>query len=278
MKRILVPVDLSHGSENAIKIALRLSRESHSELDIINVVNGPRDAVLLEDGSVKEDGEFNLSSHKNAADKNLEYLEKEYGHLPQVNIEVKIGGVNEIILNALQAQTYDLMVLGMTGQLAKSFWSNSHTEYLSKHSNIPVFTLKCDRSNMSFDKILFVSDFMEATKLNLEILRSIAKTFDSEIVLLKVITDNEQRSEEEIINMANEFAQQNALENFAVCMHKADTIEEGIVTFSHQNNIDLISIGTHQRGGFSTLFKRSISQNIVRNLYHPIITIPIAEK
>jgi nucleotide-binding universal stress UspA family protein len=131
---------------------------------------------------------------------------------------------------------------------------------------------------MSFDKILFVSDFMEATKLNLEILRSIAKTFDSEIVLLKVITDNEQRSEEEIINMANEFAQQNALENFAVCMHKADTIEEGIVTFSHQNNIDLISIGTHQRGGFSTLFKRSISQNIVRNLYHPIITIPIAEK
>jgi nucleotide-binding universal stress UspA family protein len=276
MQRILVPVDLSHGSENAINIALRLSNESESELVIINVVNGPRDAVLLEDGSVKNDGEFDLSLHQTTAQKNREKLEKEYGHLPNVSVIVKIGSVNEIILNTLQAQPYDLMVLGMTGQLATSFWSNSHTEYLSKHSNVPVFTLKCDRSNMSFEKILFVSDFLEATKLNLEILRSIAETFNSKIVLLKVVTDDQQRSDEAITEMANQFAQQNELENYEVFIHKADTIEEGIVTFSHQNNIDLISIGTHQRGGFSTLFRRSISQNIVRNLYHPIITIPIS--
>ena len=276
MKRILVPVDLSHGSENAINIALRLSNESESELVIINVVNGPRAAVLLEDGSVKNDGEYDLSLHQTTAEKNRESLEKEYGHLPNVSVVVKIGSVNEIVLSMLQTQPYDLMVLGMTGQLATSFWSNSHTEYLSKHSNVPVFTLKCDRSNMSFEKILFVSDFLEATKLNLQILRSIAETFNSKIVLLKVVTDDQQRSDEAITEMAHKFAQENELDNYEVVIHKADNIEEGIVTFSHQNNIDLISIGTHQRGGFSTLFRRSVSQNIVRNLYHPIITIPIS--
>ena len=273
MKRILVPVDLSPGSESAVNIALRLSVES--ELVVVNVVVAPGAAVLLEDGSAKDDGEIDLNTHKVLVEDNHKTLDEKYGHLPNVRVMVKIGSVNEIILHLLKTQDFDLMVLGMTGQLATSFWSNSHTEYLSKHSNVPVFTLKCDRSNMSFEKILFVSDFLEDAKLNLEILRSIARTFNSKVVLLKIVTEDQRRSNAEIESMAIRFAQRNGLERFEVVIHKAGTVEEGIATYSNQSNIDLIAIGTHQRGGFSTLFRRSISQNIVRTLYHPIITIPI---
>ena len=276
MKKILVPIDLSEGSENAINIARNLSDQTKADITILHVVSSPRGAVLLEDGTVKDDGEHNLKVHQTKALEVRNRIEEKFDALTNINVKVKIGGVNEIILNELKASEYSLLVLGMTGQLAASFWTNSHTEYLSKHAQVPVLTLKCDRSNMSFEKIVFVSDFLQSEEANLSILRIFSNYYKSRLVLLKIVTEDQQRSEEEITSTAEAFAKENLLENFEVVIHKDVTVEEGIATFCNQNNIDLIAIGTHQRGGFSTLFRRSVSQNIVRSLYHPIITIPIA--
>ena len=62
MKKILVPVDLSEGSENAVKIASKLSLQTNAKVVIIHIVNPPRGAVLLEDGTVKDDNEYDLTT------------------------------------------------------------------------------------------------------------------------------------------------------------------------------------------------------------------------
>lgn len=276
MKKILVPVDLSEGSENAVKIASKLSLQTNAKVVIIHIVNPPRGAVLLEDGTVKDDNEYDLTTFYARARETMDLIKEKFGSIPNVECVVKIGGVNEIILHELEVNQFDLLILGMTGELATSFWSNSHTEYLSKHVKTPVLTLKCDRSKMSFDKIIFVSDFLESDQINLEILRSLADHFNSKLVLLKIVTKDQRRSDQEILDTAQQFAENNHLTNFEIVIHKDASVEEGIATYANQNYIDLIAIGTHQRGGFSTLFRRSVSQNIVRTLYHPIITIPIA--
>lgn len=276
MKKILVPIDLSESSDNAIKIAQKLSNNI-TEIVIISIISAPSEATLKEDGTMKENDDLDVSTYQVEANKTELLILEKYNYLTNSKIMVKIGDINNIIMSEVKTGIYDLLVLGVTGQLAASFWSNKHTEYLSKHVKIPILTLKCDRANMTLDKILFVSDFIESEKINLSIIKKIAENFNSKIVLLKILTKDQQIAESVILAKANEFAHNNELSNFETALFYSRNIEEGIANFTEENHIDLICIGTHQRRGFSTLFRKSVSQDLVKTLYHPIITIPIEE-
>lgn len=65
----------------------------------------------------------------------------------------------------------------------------------------------------------------------------------------------------------------NELSNFEIVLFHFNNVEEGIDKYNEQNNIDLITTGNHQRGSFSTLFRKSILQDIVKTLYYPITII-----
>ncbi len=277
MRKILVPIDLSDSSKNAINIAQKLAHE-YTEILILNVVSAPSEAFFKEDGTVKEGKEIDLSSLKRQVVEIESTINDNYSYIENKSVVVKIGDINSVIMHEVKTNSYDLLVLGMTGQLANNFWTNSHTEFLSKHSNIPVLTLKCDRVNMSLDKILFVSDFLHGEAINLSVFKKIAEKFNSKIILLMVLTKDQQRTEDDIIKKANEFAVSNEINNFEIELIHSKNVEEGIATYTEEKKIDLIGIGTEQRGGFSTLFRKSISQDLVKKLYHPIITIPIDQE
>jgi len=275
MKKFLVPVDLSHSGDNAVRIAERLSQGFDTEIHILNIVNSPSDAVLAFNGEIIEDEENDFAELKQQAVENKAALEERYGNVKNKSIEVLIGDINNIIISRLEKEEYDLLMLGMSGHHTSNFWTSSHTEYLSKVSTTPVLTLKCDRSDMSIDKIVFVSDFLTDEEINLSVLKKLSERYNSQIILLKVVLEDQQRTDEKIKEAAESFARKNELQNYDVQIYKANNVEDGIAMFCQENHIDLIAIGTHQRGGFSTLFRKSISQDIVRNLYHPIITIPM---
>lgn len=276
MKNVLIPTDLSESTDNAVDLAIKLVSGENTYLQLLHVIPAPSGVVLNDDGSVKDDKDLDLISFQDKSFSIKSELENKFKGYNNLKIKVIIGEVNSVILNELKSKEYNFMVLGMTGELASDFWSNSHVEYLSKHAGLPILTLKCDRSNLNLDKIVFVSDFLHDDNINLDVLKTISNKFHSELILLKVITKDQQRTDYSIEEMANRFAKNNSLENFKIELHKASNVEDGIVTYCNENHIDLIAIGTHQRDGFSTLFRKSISQNIVRDLYHPIITFPIS--
>ncbi len=275
MKNVLIPTNLSESSTYAVDLAVKLADDLDTSFKLLHVIPAPSGVVLNNDGSVKDDKDLDLTSFQDKSLSIKNELENEFKGYRNLQVKVIIGEINTVILSELKSQEYDFMVLGMTGELASDFWSNSHVEYLSKYADLPILTLKCDRSNLNMDKIAFVSDFLHDDHINLNVLRAISKKFNSELTLLKIITEDQQRTDKSIEEMADRFAKTNMLENFKIELHKASNIEDGIVTYCNENHIDLIAIGTHQRDGFSTLFRKSVSQNIVRDLYHPIITFPI---
>jgi nucleotide-binding universal stress UspA family protein len=54
-----------------------------------------------------------------------------------------------------------------------------------------------------------------------------------------------------------------------------ESVEQGIVNFCADTGIDFVTIGTHQRGSFSRLFKKSISNQVVNHIWQPVLTFPI---
>jgi len=277
MKKILVPTDFSDLSEFAYGVASKLAQVTKADIITLSVIPGPQGAIYNANGELTNDEGNDYSEWTKRLNSNKVKMKKWISNKPDVidNINT-IGSIDDSILQYSESSDIDLIVMGTEGLYNKSFWSKgSHTEYITNHSDIPVLSLKCDRSNLDLKEIVLASDFLENEKLDLSLLKTIQKAYDSKLILLKVNTPKQNRSNDQIADDMQSFADINDLENYSMYIYNDSTVEIGIGKFSAENDIDLIALGTHQEYGFSKLFSGSISDDVVNHLFHPILTFPL---
>ncbi len=277
MKQILIPCDLGVMSDHAYSIASVLAEKLNADITLLSIIHGPSEAFYNENGSIKENNSLDLS----------EWIEKKKLRIEELNnwaenkdritrFIVEIGRVNDLIISYTESNNIDLIVMGTEGLFGfDEFLKHSHTQYIVNHSHTPVLSLKCDRSNVNLNELVLVSDFHEIKELPLTCVKSIAKAFDSKVVLLKINTPKEKETKEETLYNMKEFVSINHIENVEFCIYSDDSIEQGVSKFCMERHIDLISIGTHQKSGISKLFKGSVSDSFVNHLFHPVLTFPI---
>jgi hypothetical protein len=63
--------------------------------------------------------------------------------------------------------------------------------------------------------------------------------------------------------------------NFDINIYNDETVEKGILNFSHSIDADLIGISTHGRQGIAHFFNGSISEDLVNHAKRPVITFKI---
>jgi nucleotide-binding universal stress UspA family protein len=277
VQKILIPTDFSELGDFAYIVATHLTKATNAKIIALSVLTGPSGAVYTNSGDLVDDEGEDYSEWNRRLKENEEKMKSWISNKPDI-VESKciIGNVDKTILRVSEQHEVDLIVMGTHGLFMKSAWApGSHTEFVTNHSSVPVLSLKCDRSDIDLNQIVFVSDFLEPEKINLGILKAIQKAYNSKLVLLKVITSKQSRTEEQIKEDMVSFANLNELENYTMHTYKDDTVEGGIGKFCAEKDIDLIVLGTHQTRGFSKLFRQSVSDDVVNHLYHPILTFPI---
>src|SRR5688500_4902672 len=147
IQKILVPLDLSQSSLNALETAVFLAKKNRAILQIVNV-NEP---VL---GRMED---YLLSSPKTTADVlNALTAAIEHAHGIKPELIEKDGHVVESIINTAVFEQTDLIVIGTHG--ASGFRENyigSNAYNVIKHSNCPVLTIPPTKKFYSFKKVLF---------------------------------------------------------------------------------------------------------------------------
>lgn len=277
MKKILIPTDFSDLGNFAYGIASVIAKGTNAEITALSIVPGPSEAIYSNSGKLTNDDGNDYSEWEKKLEINKQKLSDWSVDKPEITDTIAIiGQIDNTVLNISQSNDIDLIVMGTEGVFSKTVWSKaSHTEYITNHSKIPVLSLKCDRKNVNLKEIVLVSDFLETEKLELKILKDIQKAYESKIILLKILTPSQVRTKENIYADMALFAKHNELTNFQIEAYNADTVESGIGKFAAENDIDLISLGSHQGHGFSKLFRGSISDDVVNHLYHPVLTFPL---
>lgn len=277
MKKILVPTDFSELGDIAYGIASILTKGTNAQITALSIVPGPPNAVYTKTGALSNDEGNDYSEWDKKLEINKQKLKSWVANKPDISDTIStIGQIDNTVINISESNAIDLIVMGTEGVFSKSVWSKaSHTEYITNHSEIPVLSLKCDRKDIDLKKIVLVSDFLDTEKLNLKVLKDIQSAYNSKLVLLKILTPAQIRTNENIIADMDLFAKRNDLSNFEIETYKAETVESGIGKFTAEHDIDLISLGSHQGHGYSKLFKGSISDDVVNHLYHPILTFPL---
>lgn len=278
MTTILLPVDFSELSDFAYILASHIAEKTKAKIDVVSIIPGPLGAFYSSAGELMNDegNDYTEWSDRLAATKkSMENWIETKTHIS--NTYCTIGNVDDGIIRYATDHEVDLIVMGTDGLYSNSsIWSKpSHAEFISNHSPVPVLTLKCDRTDINLKEMILVSDFLNAQKINLSIVKALQSIFDSKLLLLKVKLNNSIRSKSEIESDMTAFANLNDLSNYELCIYDDESVEAGIGKFAAERDVDLIALGTHQKKGFSKLFRGSISDDVVNHLFHPVLTFPI---
>jgi len=122
---------------------------------------------------------------------------------------------------------------------------------------------------------VFASDFNNDNKETYRQAIELARVFNSKIHLLLVNTANRfittPKANERILKFIEGFE----YSNYEINVFNDESVEKGILNFSHSIDADLIGISTHGRQGIAHFFNGSISEDLVNHAKRPVITFKI---
>jgi len=273
MKKILVPTDFSKEAEQATKVAAQLAKKHDCELLLVHMLDLP--VNHLTGGSASDMPEalfFMKLAHQNFEP----ILEKDF--LKDVNVRemVDFQEMSQGIMTVCQNEDVDLIIMGSHGANGlKEMFIGSNAEKVVRTSNVPVMVVKNEHDHFDVKNFVFASDFKNDNKETYNQAVRLANLFDAKIHLLMVITGNNFTTTAKAKARILDFISINNFSNHTINIYNDNSVEEGILNFSHINNADLIGISTHGRQGIAHFFNGSISEDLVNHAKRPVVTFKI---
>ena len=275
MKNIIVPVDFSTHSENALKAAVRIAKQHQAKVTIVHMISFQEANLSKEDKS--EEGRYLIELTQKRFDK---FLDKDY--LKEVSIQTAVQNYKVFSeLNQVAKEHHgDLIVMGSHGSSGvQEVFIGSNTEKIVRTSNIPVLVIKGDKEFAPL-KGVFACDFKLESKQVFIKAMTLFKRLQIEVSLLYVnLPASSFQSTNQIDNQIAEFS--NTLTDaykFApeeVSIYSDFSVESGVFHFAEKKQADIIGIPTHGRKGLAHFFSGSIGEAMVNHSSLPVITFKI---
>lgn len=277
MKTILVPVDFSTPSENALKVAAQLAKKNNAKIVVLHVVE------LAE--SLFGTDQFNVDNQevmfflKMAKKRFAKFLDKSYLGGLEVQDLVEIGPTSYMISKTAKENAIDLVVMGSVGASGlKEVLIGSNTEKIVRNSKVPVLVVKKEMKDFSIKQVIFASNFELENLDSFRKAKEFANQFEAKMKLLYVnLPGNQFYSTEEIREQMRVFLNKAEIPYTSddVMIYNDYTIELGVLNAAKEANADLIAMPTHGRRGLSHFFNGSIGEDVVNHSTLPVITFKI---
>ncbi len=279
MKKILVPIDFSEYSENALQAAAILAKQQNAEIIVLHML-GLSEAVLT-----KNEGQEVAEAlyYMKLAEKRFEtFLDKDYLKGIKVSETVQNYKIFSEVNEVANENDADLIIMGSHGLsgLIEEVFIGSNTEKVVRTSDIPVLVIKNEVEDFKMKEVVFACDFkME----NLRAYRNAIKLFEllgANVHLLYVNLPGERfKSSEQMEERVKEFlfkADSGNLEIHDKVVYYSDySVESGVFNYSNKIDADIIAIPTHGRRGLAHFFSGSIGEDIANHANKPVITFKI---
>lgn len=277
MKNILVPVDFSQPSENALRVAAKLAKKNNAKIITLHVVELAESLFGTEQFNV--DNEEIIFFMKLAKQKFEEFLNKDFLKGLEVEHDIEVGSTTFAINEVVEKNNIDLIVMGSQGVSGlEEVMIGSNTEKVVRHSEIPVLVVKNDIKDFDFKKVLFATNFDLKNVGAYNKAKEFADSFGAQMKLVYInLPGNQFYSSSEIKDHMRKFLNEVEvpLNNENVKIYNDYSIQEGVLNASRFEKFDLIAMPTHGRKGLSHFFNGSIGEDVVNHSDLPVITFKI---
>ncbi len=272
MRHVLVPVDFSEDSVNALEMAVEFANEMDHNVRLIHVI---KDAVFYQ----RNFSLSNLVDIKNEkVIQNLKKLIEQYGRKVKNEIDFRIrsGKVYNEIANQAKYGEAELIVIGTHGTSGfEELWLGSNAYKVVNNSPCPVLSLRNSYKRHMFNRIVLPIDDTPETRQKIPYTARIAKQFGSEIHLICV----SETKKESVIDRIEEYAKQ-ATSFFTNnnIKYVSETIVGSNLTditidYAMRCDADLISIMTEQSESTKNIWLGPYAQQMVNHSPVPVLSI-----
>lgn len=277
MKKILVPIDFSECSANALKVAASIAKKQDADIIALHMI-GLSEAMSI--GGAKE--EYEIIQYIKLVEKRFqEFLDKDY--LEDINITDTVynyqnfSAINDI------AKEHDasLIIMGSHGTSGfNEMFVGSNTEKVVRTSEIPVLVIKGEPKNFTLDHAVFVSDFNTKSVNVYKRAMEFFDIFKTKVELIYInLPADKFRSDKQLQKRFRDFMEEvedgrlDRLDDIVI--YNDYSVESGVFNYSETSRASLIAIPTHGRRGLAHFFSGSIGEDIVNRSDIPVITFKI---
>lgn len=267
IKRIIVPIDFSSASEQALAYAQAFAKQIDAKyIRIIHVFTpqSTSDAVTLP--SVNQ----LMEERQKLLD---EFLEDHPSRSKSIErkADLLLGfAADEIIA---QSKTADLIIMGTTGQsglIEQVFGSVSSTVALKAECPVLLISPSCVFQN--FQNMLYASNNISLSRRAVLKLMDFNELFHARIHFVHVSLDDKDTSNSQREKLLSPLLNHTDPEfSFEFTAIQAESIHEGLNAYIDEHPIDMAVIVTKQRSFWERLFHRSATKELAFNVKVPLM-------
>ncbi|QBN18952.1 universal stress protein [Flavobacterium nackdongense] len=274
MKRILVPVDFSDYSVEALKVAAQLAQKNNYEIILLHLLELPHQATdaFGNGNSIPE-----IIFFKNKAIEKLEKLmDSPFLKGLEIYESIEFKKVDEGIIDASIKNHADLIIMGSHGTSGfNELLVGSNTEKIVRYSKIPVLVIKKGTKEFKADHFVFASDFSKETKKPFRKMLELAKIFNSKLYFVTICTPASFKTTHRTEKIMEDYLANFDIDNYSTHIYNDTNIENGIINFANSVHADMIGMCTHGRTGLAHFFNGSLGEDMVNHAVKPVITFKI---
>lgn len=287
LRRIMVPVDLSPASENALLFACRMAQLFDANLEVVYVMDSifegatPSPSGFLSSYRKTMQDEVDAFVRKAIGDKDINCI----GTQGQSDAAAQTGGARpwlrtniafgfpEDVLDELSHKA-DLMIMGTTGRgniTRKLFGSVSIA--VSKNAHCPVLLVPAQAQYIGFHNLLYASNFESLDPLTVKQTVAFARRFNGQLHFVHVGEPGESGVDMEKKLFEINYVYADPEMPFIFSKIVGANIVESLHEYAFEHRIDLFVFVTHRRAFWEEVLHHSISKDMLLHTNTPVLVI-----
>lgn len=278
MKKILVPVDFSRDSMNALDAAISVANKTGSEVKFIHVRK-----------SKDYDKPFVISGKEQDYSKTVEEfcarIAKEYGKKlkkGKIGFVITHGKIYKGVINQALKDKTDLIMMGTHGVSGfEEFWLGSNAYRVVSKASCPVLTVRHGFQKKNFSKIILPIDARRDTRQKIPFTALLASRLNAEVHVVDVRSTNQADIKVRLKkygDQAFDYMIKYGVKAVRASRSGSDIIES-ILSYAIHEQADMISIVSFERGTPATMALSTHAQQMVNHSPIPVLSIhPVFRK
>ncbi|MDX2443735.1 MAG: universal stress protein [Bacteroidales bacterium] len=273
MKNILVPVDFSKDSINALKHAIAIANKLKASLRILHVrKNKNYDSPFVIEGKENEYAKTVVEFCDNL----VSTYKPKYKGKGTFDYLIRVGKIYKIITEQAELDNASLIVMGTHGVSGfEELWLGSNSFRVVGKSPCPVITVRNGFKKDKISKIVLPIDANRETRIKVPYTADLAEAFNAEVHIISVRTTERADIVKRLKNYATQASDYLEKRNITVIRDdiKGSNLAEITYTYGVHHGADLISIVSNQRGTPVNMPISTTAQHMVNHSPIPVLSI-----
>lgn len=270
MNDILVGIDFSKCSINALEHALNIAQKADSNIIMVWVNRRESQKELYNPDSTNIIDEVNKRFQ--------EIIEKYKSDFkPQLRFEIREGKIYKEIVKTAEENDVSLIVIGTHGSSGfEEFWIGSNANKTISSTHIPVITIRRKTAiEHELKRIVLPIDSTPETRQKIIYTALLADLFKAEVHVLAMYTANSKSVQDRVDKFAKQVIEYLVEEGIdcKLITKRVDNITDSTIEYAKEIDANLIAIMTEQEFSASNILLGPYASQMVNNSPIPVLSI-----